>query len=321
MSDARLSVILATDRYETIRGVISALRRQRDPALLEIVIAMPPSEHGGVREDELRPFAGTVLVAVDSVTSLARCRQGPRDPRRVGAVCVPGRDPLVSAAWLERRDPRGVRGPMGRGRAGRRQRKPCPAGQPGSRTSSTTPCGGRTGPSGVLSDPLVYNAAYRRDVERGLGDRLEVGARSLRGRALAHPARPGAPGLVRVGRAAAPPERGDVSLAVRRTFRLFGATLGARRAARWSWPRRAVYVLASPVIPWVMFVRVLRATWKADSARACARHRSRAARERRGEGGRRAHRLCRPAATWCALEALGVHYEIHKVRYAGRGTD
>ncbi len=97
-----------------------------------------------------------------------------------------------------------------------------------------------------------------------------------------------------------------------------GATLGARRAARWSWPRRAVYVLASPVIPWVMFVRVLRATWKEiPPGRALgivpgllASGVAKAAGELTGYVGLR----------FPALEALGVHYEIHKVRYAGRGT-
>src|SRR6476469_6688062 len=69
-----LSVILVTDRYETIRKVISHLRQQTVRDKLEIVIVAPKGQALEFEPFAFQEFAAVRLIEADSVLPLAEPR-------------------------------------------------------------------------------------------------------------------------------------------------------------------------------------------------------------------------------------------------------
>jgi hypothetical protein len=120
-------------------------------------------------------------------------------------------------------------------------------------------------PSGEIADPLIYNTAYRREVLLSLGDGLSS--------ALDPSEEMLWPLLMsRGGRAAFASDARIMHLNVG-TFRSLirekfcvGVVLGTHRSARWPALRRFFYFVASPLIPIVLFGRVLRGSrhWPSD---------------------------------------------------------
>jgi Glycosyl transferase family 2 len=101
-----------------------------------------------------------------------------------------------------------------------------------------------------------HNSSYRREVLLALGPRLAEGLESET--VLHMELRAGGRRLVVEPRARAAHTnfgRFDVWLPVQYHC---GRVFAAQRANRWSWPRRALYAAASPLIPCVRFVRALR---------------------------------------------------------------
>ena len=70
----RLSILLATDTYETLRPVIQSLRRQIDREHLEIVIIAPGESLGLINSSQLDGFGAVRVVAVSKPLSLPRAR-------------------------------------------------------------------------------------------------------------------------------------------------------------------------------------------------------------------------------------------------------
>ena len=71
MNDApRMSVVLVTDRYETIRGVVQRLARQTVADQLEVVLVAPSS--AGLEPDaaDVAPFHAHRVVEVDDIMPL-----------------------------------------------------------------------------------------------------------------------------------------------------------------------------------------------------------------------------------------------------------
>ncbi len=71
---ARMSVILPTDVYETIRGVVRRLRQQTVRDQLEIVIVAPVGAPLGLDESELQGFAGVRIVRVEALQPIGAAR-------------------------------------------------------------------------------------------------------------------------------------------------------------------------------------------------------------------------------------------------------
>ena len=69
-----LSVILATDRYETIRPVVEHLHAQSARDRIEVVVVALRGEQLDLTAAELQGFAGVRLVEFDSLTSLGAAR-------------------------------------------------------------------------------------------------------------------------------------------------------------------------------------------------------------------------------------------------------
>ena len=72
--DPALSIVLATDSYETIRPVVAHLRRQTVRDQLELVLVGPSRSMPAANEGELDGFAAVRTVEVDSVVPLSRAR-------------------------------------------------------------------------------------------------------------------------------------------------------------------------------------------------------------------------------------------------------
>jgi hypothetical protein len=108
--------------------------------------------------------------------------------------------------------------------------------------------------SGRLEQPLKYNGAYRRDVLLDLGDQLDnlLDANNEELWPILH----------RQGyhcwfdRDARTNHVNTTKLRNMLQIRFFsGALVGAQRARRWTWVRRLLYVVASPLIPAVLIRR------------------------------------------------------------------
>ena len=69
-----LSVVLATDRYETIRPVVELLHAQSGRGRIELVLVTLRGVHVDRGAPELDGFSGVTLVEVDSLVPIGRAR-------------------------------------------------------------------------------------------------------------------------------------------------------------------------------------------------------------------------------------------------------
>jgi hypothetical protein len=313
---ARLSVVLATDTYETIRPVVDRLRRQAIARDLEVVLAGPRTLRQEVERVASGEFAAVQVVDTGSATPLPAARA--EGVRRASApiVFIGETHTYPHPGWAEA--------------LLRAFEQPWAAVVPA--VDNANPRGavswaaylsdyGKWGydrPAGEIQDPLLYNTAYRRAVLCDLRDGLE--------RALDFNTESLWPTLRACGHRAwfEPAARID-HLNVGRPGPFFteklaaGLLVGASRARRWPWHRRLLYLLAAPAIACVLTMRPL-----ADARRI--------ARTQRLPRGTRvwiaAGALCKAAgeaigyaigAPWFA-EARMAEIELHKVRYAASGA-
>ena len=249
----QLSIVLATDAYETLRPVIASLRRQVDREHLEVVIIAPLESLGRVDSSQLEGFGAVRVVAVSAPLSLPRARAagvraasapivfvgethcfpepdmcnrllaGFTDERCAAVVpAILNANPTTALSWASYLTDYGGWGP------------------------------GRT--SGQLEQALKYNGAYRRDVLLELGDRLAdlLDANNEELWPILH--RQGYHS--RFDRDARANHVNATNLRVMLQIRFFtGALIGAQRARRWTWLRRLMYVVGSPLIPGVLVWR------------------------------------------------------------------
>lgn len=251
----RLSVVIATDTYETIRPVLSALRRQGCAKQIEPVIVLPASAEFTIRKEELSEFADPQIVPVDTVGPLGSARAAGVRAATAPIVFIGETHTYPQAEWADALlaafegpwtavvPSIGNANPMG----------------PVSWASYLFDYGtwGRGRPAGEMSDPLIYNTAYRRTALLMLGTQLP--------RALDPNEEALWPQLRAAGhRVVFAPDALILHLNVGRLSWLLiekfcvGVVLGMRRAARWSRIRRILYVFASPLIPIVLLARVAR---------------------------------------------------------------
>src|SRR5687768_16560634 len=171
-----LSVILATDAYDTIRPVIAALRRQRSPHTIEPVIVLPAGAAGSVRREELTAFAGTQIVPIDSAFRLSTARAAGVRAATAPVIFIGETHSYAQPGWAE-----------------------ALLAAFDDRCSAVVPAIDNANPNGVLSwasyvfdygpwntnrpagemhDPLMYNTAYRRStlfaLDAGLTRALEA---------------------------------------------------------------------------------------------------------------------------------------------------
>jgi hypothetical protein len=173
-------------------------------------------------------------------------------------------------------------------------------------------------PAGEIAEPLVYNAAYRREALVALGERLPT-MLSPRDHDLWR-------ALAPLGHRAAFEPRARIrhlNVVQRGAFvrerALCGVRLGAHRARQWTAARRLLYAAASPLVPFVLAARARAGIRHYAAAGALPRWTApwtllglvaRAAGEAYGYlGGNKA-----------AYDEVTTELEVHKVRYAGEGA-
>jgi hypothetical protein len=261
VAEPKLSVVLATDAYVTIAPVVESLRQQTVHDQIELVLVAPSGavgaalslrdEFAGVRvvEDPVDDLAPARAAGVRAATSpwvfigethsfphphLAECLI--RRSSEGWAIIMPAIDnanPVGFWSWVTYLSDYGV---WSEGRA-----------------------------AGEVTFIPCNNAAIRRDVLLGLeerlapalaiGDELPVAMRAAGHRVYFDPA-------ARVDHAnVASPGH----WAIQRFA--FGVMIARNRVSRWTPARRALYAVASPLIPVVLCWRILPTAWKAVSTR------------------------------------------------------
>ena len=247
-----LGIILATDRYETIRPVIRHLQRQTIRDQLEIVMVGDASLPGGLDAAELAGFARVHVETVDSLDPISVARAAGVRAARAPLVFIGETHTYAHPTWAEAL----VRA-QADGRAG------------------LIPGFGNANPASPLSWAIflldygqwlylmpagesgiapTHNGAFRREVLLDLGenldhalhqgDHLTLLLQSANHRMYFEPsARIDHLNVARWGPW------------VRERF-LGGQLLAGRRAARWSWARRLIYFCGAPLIPMLLVVRL-----------------------------------------------------------------
>jgi hypothetical protein len=310
-STPRLSIVLATDTYETIHPVLSALRRQPRAREIEPIIVLLAGGASGVPPEDVNSFPHVQIVR--SVSGLSEARAVGIRAASAPIVFIGETHSYPQPGWAEALLA-AFEGPWA---------AVVPA------ICNANPSGapswasylfdyGMWGPnrhSGEISDPLIYNTAYRREVLLSLGDRLPL--------ALDPSEETLWPWLWRQGhRAAFASDARIMHLNVGRFSTMIhekfcvGVVLGTHRSARWSPFRRLLYFLGSPLIPIMLFTRVLRGArhWPSDKLPAGA------------IGGvlisaiaKTAGEIAGYAGVKLPTAAATLHdMEIRKVQYAGR---
>jgi hypothetical protein len=258
VSDAgspELSVILVTDRLETIRKTLAHFRAQDGSDRLEIVIAAPPATAPNEEAPELAGFGSVRIFAVDEVseTPLARAAavQAARAPLVLFAETHsyprPGYvDALIRA---HREDRRAAVGPSMANANGR------------SLVSwvglfldyGPWVANDRRGPA---EDLPGLNSAYKRELLIGLGDDL---AAQLRATRLMHEElrRRGFEIYLEPDAVCDHLNSSRLLWSVAEHFQS-GRKFAGQRARRWPWRRRLLFAGGSPLIPAVRLRRILR---------------------------------------------------------------
>lgn len=247
-----LSIILVTDRYRTLRPVIARLREQTVRPRLEIVLVVPANGPDDFDSAALEGFAGVRRVEVPSITPLRTARAAGVRAATAPVIAIGETHSFPYPGWAEA---------LLQAHAG-----PWAVVVPGFHNANPeSPLSWAAFmrdyglwlnglPARTIEVMPAYNTAVKRDVLLGSGDRLELMvsqgaelAAELRAgghRACFHPA-------AEIGHANVSQARAWVA----QRF-LVGRVLGAVRARQWSRLRRAVYLLAAPLLPAVILARL-----------------------------------------------------------------
>jgi hypothetical protein len=251
--DPRLSVILATDRYATIRNVVARLTAQTVLDEIELVIVAPPGAMVDLDAPSVHGFAAVRLVETDTVLPLAPARAAGVRAATAPIVCVGETHSFPHADWAE---------VLIRAHAGP--------------WTVVVPAFGNANPENALSwaaflrdygrwmDGLPagettavppYNTATKREALLAFGDRLPqavsqgedlvLGLRARGQRAYFEPA-------ARIDHANVSRPGSWISQRY-----VVGRVLAGARVPQWSWGRRLLYVGGSPLIPVVVLSRLL----------------------------------------------------------------
>ena len=252
MPEPRLSIILATDTYATIRPVTDRLRRQTIHADLEVILIAPRAEDVEQVLAHRDEFAA-VRIVESPVGDLAVARAAGIRAAAAPAVFVGETHsyphPEFAGMLL-----RALDGPYA---------AVAPGFGNGNARGSLSWAGflsdyGRwvhTLPAGEIPEVPIYNAAYRRDILLELGDRLAP--------ALAHgdelPGSMRARGLRCYFEPAARIDHVNVARGrdwIRERY-VAGLLIASYRVRRWPAARRLLYIGGSALIPFVLTARVL----------------------------------------------------------------
>jgi len=246
----RLSVVLVTDRFRTIRGVVSCLREQTIQDEVELVIVLPSTAAGEIDHQELGGFAATRVIGLPEIHPLPEAR----------AAGVRGASaPIVFIGETHSFPHPGFAAALVAAHEG-----PWDVVVPG--LGNANPDGSRSWsaflldygswmaglPAAAIPNGPTWNASYKKSVLLELGSALDGALssgdelpRALRARDCKVYFEPAAMiDHVNVESRGWADER-----------YLSGLVVGANRGKQWSVQRRMLYLFASPLIPLVLLYR------------------------------------------------------------------
>lgn len=247
-----ISVILTTDRYETIRSVVDCLQRQTVSAQVELVLLVSDPSSIDPTEVGFDRFAAVRVVEIGPIERFAEARAAGVRAASAPIVVIGETHSYPHPGWAEalvqaHKGPWAIVAP-GFGNAN-------PVGAL-SWAIFLLDYGRWLGglPPGEISIAPTHNAAYKRELLLQLGAGLET--------ALAHgdaiTEHFHARGHHRYFEPTARIDHLNISKPgpwLHERF-LFGRIIAGRRIQRWSWPRRLVYLAGSPLIPAVILARL-----------------------------------------------------------------
>ena len=251
-ADPRMSVVLVTDRYETISAVVKRLARQTVADRIELVIVAPPSAGAEPDPDDVAPLQGHRMVEIGDIIPLWRSRFAGIQAATAPVITVGETHALLHAEWAET-----VLAAFDAGQT---------VVVPG--FANANPAGAiswanllsdygrwsRDLPAGEVGPAPAHNTSFARDVIERLGDRLNDlhspgfdvgGAVRDQGRAVWHE-----------------PRAVLYHINVSRLWPWFrerylhARVMAVRRSRPWSGARRFVYVCGSPLIVPLVVYRV-----------------------------------------------------------------
>ena len=252
---AELAVVLGTDRFETIREVVSCLRGQTTPGQIEIVIAAPSRAALGADESLLGDFWGVKVIEVGEIANLAPARAAGIRAAEAPVVFLGESHSYPQPGWAEALIAA--------------HRGDWAAVVPGIGNANPRTAFSWAGllidygswihrlPPGEIRRFPTWNTAYKRDLLIALGDRLEGLLGS--GDALVHTL--SANGHRFYFESAARLNHLNSSAFKRWAHEhyLSGLSIASSRMSDWSIWRRLAYLFGAPLIPVVVLSRSLRA--------------------------------------------------------------
>ena len=251
--EALLSVILATDTYERGRNVIDALARQTIADRIELILITTSAEEVRRAVAGRRDFHSVMILSTDSIVPLSAARaigvRAATAPYVFIAETHAYPDPDTAAKLVELLREWSLVVP------GFRNANPH-KGISWAGFLNDYGAWSRALPAGETQRAPAHNTAFRRSVLMEFGDRLEqalgfgdelyIGMRARGQRVWFEPTA----GIQHVNL-----DRMGHWVSERY---LSGVLIGGNRSSKWRWPRRLMYVCASPLIPFVVLARVQR---------------------------------------------------------------
>lgn len=311
--DPLLSVVVATDTLATLRPVLERLRRQHRRDRVELVLVVPH----GTDSDGLTPLrselAGVILVEVDDIDPLHRARAAGVRAATAPLVFLGETHSFPAAGFVDALLQR-FNGPWAAIAPGFGNANPKGAWSWSGFLSDYARWATDL-PAGEIDDVPRYNAAYRRDLLLGLGDDLDEAFGF--GDALPNHMKR------RNGRCyletAARLDHANVARPLAWVHERFvaGLLIAEERARAWPLWRRLGYLVASPLIPFVLLYRTLPGI--AATARSVRIPRFTLPLVVFGMFVKAAGEMCGYAWAPPGRATAAMHeYEVHKLAYLGR---
>lgn len=100
-SGPRLSVVIATDTFETVRRVLESFSRQQDPSLLEMILVAPPGGLSRIDGSLLARFGRVQRVEVPEVQHLARSNAAGVAAATCPFICLGETHCFPAPGWTE----------------------------------------------------------------------------------------------------------------------------------------------------------------------------------------------------------------------------
>ena len=255
MNTPQVSYVLATDRFETVRRVVRAIREQTISGSIELVLVCPSEQELGLEPDAVQGIGEVRVVEVDTLVPLSYPRAAGIQAASAAIVFVGETHSFPEPGCLETL--------LAAHRDGR-YAVVMPAivnGNP-ERASSwanlmvTYRHWLAPAERGEVENVSTYNGCFRRELLAAYGDRLPEMLEY--GSGLDHELK--AQGYALLLEPAATLRHLNVAtMAAWLPDRFLGARIwSAARGRRWSRGRRLAYGLASPLIPFLLVARVLR---------------------------------------------------------------